>query len=429
MKKSFLSFVCVLCCLSIFAQTSKEYVTVYAEPDHEDWTYSVKENAKVKIYAVCQNVILKDVEFTYSYGPDKLSATYNGTVRTDKDGFATIKVPGAKAPGFITVNSSLDYQGQTWKGRVNLAFDPDKIRPTVPLPDDFEQYWEQSKAKSAQVPMTVSIRRNDEQSTDDIDVYYVKVQAYRVGTHFYGVLSVPKGEGRKPAILRLPGAAVRSFSGPSDLASQGFIVLEMGVHGIPVDQDPDLYAALSHDGLSDYVTRGIEDRDTYYYKRVYMSCVRAIDYLCSREDVDPERIAVYGGSQGGMLSIVTAALDKRVSAIFAYFPAFSDVTGYYNVRGGGWPHLFLNRNEKNIEAKIRTVSYYDTANFARYVTIPGIYAFGYNDITCCPTSTYSAYNVIPGPKELMIARDTGHWLYPWQTAKALDWLKERFGME
>ena len=87
--------------------------------------------------------------------------------------------------------------------------------------------------------------------------------------------------------------------------------------------------------------KGIEHRDTYYYKRTYLGCVRAVDYLCSREDVDPTRIACYGGSQGGMLSIVTAALDKRITALFAYYPAFCDVTGYYYGRSGGWPHLFL----------------------------------------------------------------------------------------
>lgn len=429
MKKLTLACIALFGALAAFAQSGREYVSVYAEPDHLDWTYKVGENAQVRLFAVCQNVILRDVEFEYSYGPEKLDYTFTGKVKTDKNGFATIKVPGAKKPGFITVRPTMQYEGKTWSGRVNLAFSPDDIKPTVTLPDDFQEYWKNSMEKAAKVPMTTSIRRSEEQSNDNFDVYYVKIQAYKPGTHVYGVLTVPKTPGKKAAILRLPGAAVRSFSGPSDLSFQGFITLEIGVHGIPVDQDRELYAALSHDGLSDYVTRGIENRDSYYYKRVYMSCVRAIDYLCSREDVDTDRIAVWGGSQGGMLSIVTASLDKRVKAIFAYFPAFSDVCGYYNGRSGGWPHLFRNPKEKDIDIKLNTIRYFDTANFARFVDIPGIYAFGYNDITCCPTSTYSAYNVIPGEKQLMIARDTGHWLYPWETEKAMNWLKERFNMK
>lgn len=428
MKKIVAIVATLVACITALAQPAKEFVTVYAEPDHQDWTYKVGETAKVKLYAVCQNVILKNIEIEYSYGPEKLDYTFTGKVKTDAEGFATVKVPGAKAPGFITVYPTVQYQGIKYSGRVNLAFEPDKIKPTVTLPDDFIQYWEDAKAKAAQTPMLVRERYCPEESDDRVDVYYVRVQAVRPGTYLYGVLTVPKTPGPKPAILRLPGAAIRSFNGPCEFAYEGFVCLEMGVHGIPVDQDKEMYRALEYGGMSGYTAKGIEDRDTYYYRRTYLSLVRALDYLCSRDDVDASRIAAYGGSQGGMLSIVAAGLDSRISALFAYFPAFCDVCGYYNGRSGGWPHMFRNPNEPDIQKKLNTIRYYDTVNFARFVKVPGIYAFGYNDITCCPTSTYSAYNSITAPKSLLLARDTGHWLYPWQTKAAMKWIKEQFGM-
>jgi cephalosporin-C deacetylase-like acetyl esterase len=130
-----------------------------------------------------------------------------------------------------------------------------------------------------------------------------------------------------------------------------------------------------------------------------------------------------------MLSIVTASLDKRISALFAYYPAFCDVTGYYYGRSGGWPHLFIDKSDPLIEQKVAVSKYYDVVNFARFLTQPGFYAWGFNDIVCCPSSTFSAYNVITAPKTLKVARDTGHWLYPWQTDQALQWLKEQFGMD
>ena len=196
-----------------------------------------------------------------------------------------------------------------------------------------------------------------------------------------------------------------------------------------MDQATEMYRQLENGSMSGYVLKGIEHRDTYYYKRSYLGCVRAVDYLCSRADVDQARIACYGGSQGGMLSIVTASLDKRISALFAYYPAFCDVTGYYYGRSGGWPHLFIDRSDPLIEQKVAVSKYYDVVNFARFLTQPGFYAWGFNDIVCCPSSTFSAYNVITAPKTLKVARDTGHWLYPWQTEQALQWLKARFGME
>ena len=126
--------------------------------------------------------------------------------------------------------------------------------------------------------------------------------------------------------------------------------------------------------------------------------------------------------------IMTAALSPRVSALFAYFPAFCELTGYYHGRGGGWPHLFRNPDEPNLQARIKVSQYYDTVNFARLLRVPGFYAWGFNDPACCPTSTFSAYNVITAPKQLQVGRDTGHWLYSWQVDNAIQWLKSQFGM-
>ena len=429
MKKSLLLMAAMLLMMcSAASQPSKQFITVYAEPDHADWVYACGEKAELTLYAVKENVRMPLTDIEYSYGPEKLKAEKTGKVTTDKNGLARLKIPGRKVPGFTTVNVSVTYDGKKYSGMTNIGFDPEKIAPTTSLPDDFTQFWDNAKAQAAKVPMLTRIRYAPQESDDRVDVYYVRIQSYRVGNYVYGVLSVPKTEGRKPAILRLPGAAVRRFSGIDPLAYEGFVVLNIGVHGIPVDQDPEIYRQLENGSMSGYVLKGIEHRDTYYYKRSYLGCVRAVDYLCSREDVDASRIACYGGSQGGMLSIVTAALDKRISALFAYYPAFCDVTGYYYGRSGGWPHLFIDKSDPLIEQKVAVSKYYDVVNFARFLTQPGFYAWGFNDIVCCPSSTFSAYNVITAPKTLKVARDTGHWLYPWQTEQALQWLKAQFNM-
>lgn len=416
-------------CANVFAQSSNhQYVTVVAEPDHADWTYHVGEKVNFTTYAICENVRLKGCEITYSYGPDKLEAVATRTVKTGSDGMAHFSVPSAKQPGFTSVRVMASLDGRTYSSMTNIAFDPYDIKPTTTMPTDFEAFWREAVDKAAKVSMRPTLRHCDEESNDRVDVYYVRLQSYKPGNYVYGVLTVPKTQGRKPAILRLPGAAVRRFNGPNELAYEGFVVLEIGVHGIPVDQSPEIYHQLENGALAGYTTMGIDNRDTYYYKRSILGCVRAVDYLCTRDDVDTTRIATYGGSQGGMLSIMTAALSPRVSALFAYFPAFCDLTGYYHGRGAGWPHLFRDPNEPNLQARIEVSRYYDTVNFARLLRVPGYYAWGFNDPACCPTSTFSAYNVITAPKQLHVGRDTGHWLYPWQVDGALHWLKSQFRM-
>lgn len=431
MKRFFFALITItVACIAACAQSSShQYITVVAEPDHADWTYHTGETVHFTAYAIKENVRMTDTEIKYSYGPDKLDAVANGTVKTGKDGMAHFNIPGAKAPGFTSVRVKVEHDGQTYSSMTNVAFDPLKIQPTTTMPADFEQFWNEAMEKASQIPMTPTLRHSEKESNDRVDVYYLRLQSYRKGNYVYGVLTVPKTPGRKPAILRLPGAAVRPFNGPHELAYEGFVVLEVGVHGIPVDQDPEIYRQLENGALSGYSTMGIDNRDTYYYKRSILGCVRAVDYLCTRDDVDTSRIATYGGSQGGMLSIMTAALSPRVSALFAYFPAFCDLTGYYYGRGAGWPHLFRNPDEPNLQARMEVSRYYDTVNFARLLRVPGFYAWGYNDPACCPTSTYSAYNVITAPKQLQVGRDTGHWLYSWQVSNALHWLKKQFHME
>jgi cephalosporin-C deacetylase-like acetyl esterase len=252
----------------------------------------------------------------------------------------------------------------------------------------------------------------------------VNLQNFKLGARLYGILCVPKKEGKYPAILQVPGAGVRAYAGDIVNAEKGFITFQIGIHGIPVNMDPLVYANLASGALSGYWNYNLDDKDRFYYKRVYLGCVRANDFLVSLPQYDGKNLAVMGGSQGGALSIVTASLDARVKYWAAYYPALSDLTGYLKGRAGGWPHLFDKNNVafNNTKEKINTAGYYDVVNFARQLKVPGFYSMGFNDETCPPTSMYAAYNVITAPKELFLALETGHWTYPEQQEKLTNWL-------
>ena len=149
------------------------------------------------------------------------------------------------------------------------------------------------------------------------------------------------------------------------------------------------------------------NRDTHYYKRVYLGCVRAVDFLYSLPEFDGNTVGVTGGSQGGALSIVTAGLDPRIKFLAAFYPALCDYAGYLHKRAGGWPHY--SRNAQTVANDVETLASFDVVNFARRVNAPGWYSWGYNDVTCPPTSMYSAYNVIPGVKMCIRDRQTDVW--------------------
>ena len=190
---------------------------------------------------------------------------------------------------------------------------------------------------------------------------------------------MPRAAGKYPAVLSVPGAGVRPYRGLTELASRGLITFQIGIHGIPVIQPQEVYDSLASGGLSGYPTFGLDSRERYYYRRVYVGTLRANDFLTSLPQWDGRNLGVTGGSQGGALSIVTAALDRRVTRLVAYYPAISDVTGYVQQRAGGWPHMFRAVDGPNVhrdEAKLDTMQYYDVVNFARRVTALGLLLVG-----------------------------------------------------
>ena len=171
-----------------------------------------------------------------------------------------------------------------------------------------------------------------------------------------------------------------------------------------------------------YISFNLDDRDKYYYKRAYLGCVRAVDFISQLPEYDGENLITMGNSQGGALSIVTAALDSRVKGVVAFYPALCDQVGYLYNQAGGWPHTF-NNGKNNTPEKIKTVQYYDVVNFARYIKVPGFYSFGYNDSSTPPTSVFSALNMIKAPKEIFIAEETGHYSYPEQRNASWKWVR------
>lgn len=151
-------------------------------------------------------------------------------------------------------------------------------------------------------------------------------------------------------------------------------------------------------------------------KHVYISLIRSIDLLTSLPEWDGKNVVVQGGSQGGGLSIVAAGLDPRVTLCIVNHPALADMAGYSEKgRTGGYPHF--NRIDGFLTPQvIRNLAYYDVVNFARHITAKVYMTWGYNDVTCPPTTSYAVWNVLKCPKESLITPINEHW-----TSDATSW--------
>jgi cephalosporin-C deacetylase len=426
-KKLLVLFVLLITTLpTILAQPVERFVKIVVAPDRPDWTYSIGDNVRFTITVFKNGNLLNDAHIRYEIGPEKQDPVLKDSA-TLPNGFQIIDGGTMKTAGFLRCIATATVDGKEYRNLATAAFDPLSISPTVDNPTDFDAFWGDAKADLAKIPLDAKMTLLPEKCTEKVNVYHVNMQNFRMGARLYGILCVPKKEGKYPALLHVPGAGVRPYSGDIANAEKGIITLQIGIHGIPVNLDPSVYTDLGAGILNGYPNYNLDDRNRFFYKRVYVGCVRANDFLMSLPQYDGSNLAVTGRSQGGALSIVTAALDSRVKWLAAYYPALSDVTGYLKGRAGGWPHYFdkNNRSFNETTEKLATVGYYDVVNFARRVKAKGMYSWGFNDETCPPTSMYAAYNLITAPKDLFLALETGHWTYPEQTEKLTNWVVDK----
>lgn len=411
---------CVLGSLSISAQIRGTNIVVSVTPDHQDWNYKVGEKASFVVNVRKSGTLLNQVKVDYEAGP----VMYPNTKKTLtlKDG--TMKWSGEmKTPGFYRLKVVAHVDGKDYEGLCTAAFSPEKIEPYAQEPKDFDDFWKKALDEARQIDLNPTKVLLPERCTKDVNVYEISYHNNRWGSKMYGVLSVPVKPGKYPALLRVPGAGVRPYSGDTYTATGKCIVLEIGIHGVPVTMEQKVYDDLANAALNGYWDTNLENPDRNAYKRVVTGAVRGVDMIASLDEWDGKTVGVTGSSQGGFLSLAVAALDKRVTFLAAVHDAMCDYEAELHGVAGGWPHYFYHAKMNAItKARLEGARYYDGVNFARRITVPGWYSFGYNDEVVPPTSAYGLYNTIKAPKILSLYQMTGHFWYQEQWDEWLEFL-------
>lgn len=411
---------CVLGSLSISAQIRGTNIVVSVTPDHQDWNYKVGERASFVVNVRKSGTLLNQVKVDYEAGP--VMYPNSKKTLTLKDG--TMKWSGEmKTPGFYRLKVVAHVDGKDYEGLCTAAFSPEKIKPFAQEPKDFDDFWKKALDEARQIDLNPTKVLLSERCTKDVNVYEVSYHNNRWGSKMYGILSIPVKPGKYPALLRVPGAGVRPYSGDTYTATGKCIVLEIGIHGVPVTMEQKVYDDLANAALNGYWDTNLENPDRNAYKRVVTGAVKGVDMIASLDEWDGKTVGVTGSSQGGFLSLAVAALDKRVTFLAAVHDAMCDYEAELHGVAGGWPHYFYHAKMNAInKARLEGARYYDGVNFARRITVPGWYSFGYNDEVVPPTSAYGLYNTIKAPKILSLYQMTGHFWYQEQWDEWLEFL-------
>ncbi len=275
----------------------------------------------------------------------------------------------------------------------------------VRKPEDFDQFWDGVKAQTAAVPLRPDLRPDPMRTSEDVDVFqafYTSLDSVRVASWY----CLPKGaRAQLPAIIVAPG--YQSDPGiPKEWARRGYAALALAPRG-------KLRSRSQFDpGYPGLLTYGIVDRSVYSYRGFYADAWRGVDFLLGRYEVDSDRIGVTGSSQGGGLTICTAAMRAEIRAAAAGAPY---LTGYVDSieLTHTYPYEeindYLRQRPESRAQVVETLAYFDCINFADKITCPIIVNIGLQDNVCPPETGYALFDKIASAdKKLYAYHDQGH---------------------
>jgi cephalosporin-C deacetylase len=273
-------------------------------------------------------------------------------------------------------------------------------------PADFAEFWSGTLTQARQHPQQVELV---EVPTGllAVDVFDMTFSGFG-GHPIRGWLRMPKErEHPVPAIVQFHGYSSGRGAPLDDLllASLGYAHLIMDVRGQGVGAAEGATGDPVGSGPSraGFMTRGIEDPSTYFYRRVFADAVRAVEALRTLEVVDPHRVAVIGASQGGGIALAVAGLVADLSAVLIQAPLLCDFPAALTAAAQG-PYLeiraYLKARRASRDAVFDTLSYFDGVNFARRAHAPAWFSTGLLDTTCPPATAYAAHSAYAGSKKI-----------------------------
>jgi cephalosporin-C deacetylase len=283
-------------------------------------------------------------------------------------------------------------------------------------PADFDAFWADtlSDARAARQPARF---RPFDAGLTEVEVNDVTFSGF-AGQPIRGWLLLPRGRtGRLPAIVDYVG-----YGGGRGLPyrwlvrpAAGYAQFVMDTRGQGSVWSAGATADIESDGsgpqVPGFVTRGILDPRSYYYRRLFTDVALAIDAARDHPAVDPERIVVSGGSQGGAMALAAAALEPSIRGAIIDVPFLSHPRRALEVVDTE-PYAELTRylavHRARVDDVFRTLSYVDGLNFAARATPSALFSVGLMDDICPPSTVFAAYNHYAGPKEIRVWPYSGH---------------------
>ena len=353
-----------------------------------------------------------DVELALNTDFGEPVSVYPQTVEV-VDGEAVASFSLDLEPGFYqAVVNLVNGKGKTELTRSNIGINPELIASPQDKQPDFDAFWEQTLAELAAVKPEYKLTLLKEHSNDVRRTYRVDMKSFG-GESISGVLIEPVAPGKYPVMVYYMGYGSDVwYADPS--SNPQMIEFTVCVRNQALNRKPG--------EKDDWCARGLESKETYYYRGAFADAVRGLDFVCSLEKADQDRILIQGESQGGALTLIAASLDSRVKAAAPSAPFLNDYKDYFAlVHWPGEPILAAAKEQGISDDDLyRTLSYFAVKTFSDRIGCPLIMAVGLQDDVCPPLTNFAAYNQIKSEKDWICYPHSAHniWQEPrWAEAK------------
>ncbi|MGW0519184.1 acetylxylan esterase [Crossiella sp. NPDC003009] len=317
----------------------------------------------------------------------------------------------------------------------DLALDElTRYRPDSPPPPDFDAFWDRTLAEArARGGAVRADRVTEAHLLRTVEVDDVRFPGWQGEPVAAWLLRPRDAEGPLPVVVTFIG-----YTGGRGLPTDHLLFSAAGYAQLVVDSrgqghdTPDRDPGGGTQWAKGFLTRGIDSPEHYYYRRLITDCVRAVDAVGELPGLDPERVVVAGGSQGGGLALAVAGLARdRVAAVLPDVPFLCHFRRAAECSGEG-PYQELAEylrwhSRHNVEPAFTTLSYFDGVHFAQRAAAPALFSVGLMDPICPPSTVYAAFNHYAGA-------DRGMTVWPFadhgggygsNPAVQLAWLRQR----
>lgn len=310
----------------------------------------------------------------------------------------------------------------------------ESYRGRNPRPADFDGYWERALDELDATDADVEIHRVDYPNdvADAYDLWFTGTGGARI----YAKYLRSRREGASASgVAQFHGYSMSSVDWFDLLpwAAQGHSVLAMDCRG-QGGRSQDV-GGVPGNTLQGHIIRGLDgDPEDLLYRHIFLDTVQAVRVFAQMPEINPDKLAAVGGSQGGGLALACAALSPQISAVASVYPFLSDYQRVWELELGDNAYAELRQylrrfdpTHQRFNETFTRLGYIDVHHLAARITAPTLMITGLSDQVCPPSTQFAAYNNIPAPKEYVLYPDYGHEGLPGADDRIVAFFRSIFG--